>query len=333
MRKTVTVVVLAICSLLCPSCSAHQRPSDRQGGLAAAPARVQSAKIEILSTMLAERGIGEWGFSALVEADGRRILFDTGQRSNVVLDNSGELDIDLSTVTDVVLSHFHGDHTGGLLTLRRELSKKNADAISRVHVAKGIFRRRRSAGGQREANSMIEVKIAFEALGGVFVEHDRPAEVLPGVWVTGPVPRVHSERNWSGNLLIEDGGGWVEDTIPESQALLLDTREGLILLSGCGHAGLINTVDFARSRFEMAPIYAAVGGFHLLDSTDEHLAWTAEKLRNAGLQHFLGAHCTGIEAVYQIREAVRLTRGTCVVGAVGASYSLEGGIQPLSLAK
>ena len=115
--------------------------------------------------------------------------------------------------------------------------------------------------------------------------------------------------------------------------LLLDTREGLILLSGCGHAGLINTVDFARSRFEMAPIYAAVGGFHLLDSTDEHLAWTAEKLRNAGLQHFLGAHCTGIEAVYQIREAVRLTRGTCVVGAVGASYSLEGGIQPLSLAK
>jgi 7,8-dihydropterin-6-yl-methyl-4-(beta-D-ribofuranosyl)aminobenzene 5'-phosphate synthase len=84
--------------------------------------RVKSLKITILSTMLAEEGMGEWGFSALVEADGRRILFDTGLRPETVLQNARHLGIDLSGVTDVVLSHHHGDHTGGLLTLRRELA-------------------------------------------------------------------------------------------------------------------------------------------------------------------------------------------------------------------
>ena len=85
--------------------------------------KVASLKITILSTMLADRGMGEWGFSALVEADGHRILFDTGLHPETVLHNARELGIDLSTVTDVVLSHHHGDHTGGLLALRRELSK------------------------------------------------------------------------------------------------------------------------------------------------------------------------------------------------------------------
>ena len=74
--------------------------------------------------MLADtKGIGEWGFAALVEADGHRLLFDTGARPETVLANARELGVDLADVTEVVLSHHHGDHTGGLLTLRRELAK------------------------------------------------------------------------------------------------------------------------------------------------------------------------------------------------------------------
>ena len=92
----------------------------------------------ILSTMLADtKGLGEWGFAALVEADGRRLLFDTGARPETVLNNARELGIDLSGVTDVVLSHHHGDHTGGLLTLRRELRKANPAALSRAYVGTG----------------------------------------------------------------------------------------------------------------------------------------------------------------------------------------------------
>ena len=95
---------------------------------------VHALKITILSTMLADEGIGEWGFGALVEEDGRKILFDTGARPNTVLENAKELKIDLSDVQDVILSHFHDDHTTGLMTLRREFAKRNPAALSRVHV-------------------------------------------------------------------------------------------------------------------------------------------------------------------------------------------------------
>jgi 7,8-dihydropterin-6-yl-methyl-4-(beta-D-ribofuranosyl)aminobenzene 5'-phosphate synthase len=99
-------------------------------------------KVTILSTMLVGNpasGIGEWGFAAVLEADGRRLLIDTGARAETVLKNAAELKVDLSSIADVVITHNHADHTGGLLTLRRELAKQNPEALSRVHVPKGVF--------------------------------------------------------------------------------------------------------------------------------------------------------------------------------------------------
>src|SRR5262245_7070615 len=90
--------------------------------------KVRALKITVLSTMLADAGIGEWGYAALVEVDGKRLLFDTGARPETVLANAREMRIDLSDVEDMVLSHNHADHTGGLMTLRRELQKKNPKA-------------------------------------------------------------------------------------------------------------------------------------------------------------------------------------------------------------
>lgn len=91
--------------------------------LSVAPANVKNLKITTLSTMLANQGIGEWGYAALVEVDGKKILFDTGRKPETVLKNAEELGIDLSDVEEVFLSHNHGDHTGGLLTLRAALKK------------------------------------------------------------------------------------------------------------------------------------------------------------------------------------------------------------------
>src|SRR5438552_12554248 len=119
--------------------------------------QIHSLKITILSTMLADAGIGEWGFSALVEADGHPILIDTGARPNTVLENARELHIDLSHVEEVVLTHFHADHVGGLLTLRRALQKENPAAISRVHVAQGIFYSRPQKDAS-ESNPMIAIR-------------------------------------------------------------------------------------------------------------------------------------------------------------------------------
>jgi 7,8-dihydropterin-6-yl-methyl-4-(beta-D-ribofuranosyl)aminobenzene 5'-phosphate synthase len=295
--------------------------------------RVKSLKVTILSTMLAEEGMGEWGFAALVEADGRRILFDTGLRPETVLQNARELGIDLSSVTDVVLSHHHGDHTGGLLTLRRELAGKTPTALSRVHVAPGIFSSRRRPGSEEEANPTIAVKSGMEASGAVFVEHGRAKEIYPGVWLSGPVPRPHPERNWGPPASIVTSGGLVADSVPEDMALIIETDRGLVLVIGCGHAGTVNTVDLGRRILGPKPVYAVIGGLHLFAAPDSTLAWTAARLRAVNLGYLLGAHCTGIEAVFRIRELAALGRKRAVVAAVGSSFDASKGIDPLSLAR
>ncbi len=295
---------------------------------------VDSLKITILSTMLTDTiGIGEWGFAALVEADGHRILFDTGRLPDTVLENAKALGVELADIQDVILSHNHADHTGGLVTLRRELSKNNADAVSRTHVGPGIFWGRPP---DPRGPSMPIVKEGYEKTGGSFIEHTKPVEIHPGVWITGPVPRIHPERNYGrgGKVKqVQSPDGPVEDNIPESQSLVVNTARGLVVMSGCGHAGIINIVDYARKIVGPAPIHAVLGGFHLMEATDDQLAWTGEKLREMKVENLIGAHCTGIEALFRLRDGTGLARETAVVGAVGASFSLEKGIDPLMLAR
>lgn len=292
---------------------------------------IRQLKITVLSTMLADQGIGEWGFAALVEADGHRILVDTGARPETVLTNIHDLHLDLSDVREVVLTHNHDDHVGGLVTLRRELMKKNPAALSVAHVGKGIFYSRPKDG--REENVMLDLRKDYESTGGKFIEHDSPVELFPGAWLSGPVPRPYPEHNWSSLGKVQTPEGLVEDTIPEDQSLVLNTPKGLVVVSGCGHAGVVNTLTFAEKEFPSTPVYALVGGFHLFPATDQQLDWTAEKLKGFGVSYLIGAHCTGIEAVYGLRQRLNLSRQSAVVGAVGATFVLGEGIHPGMIAQ
>lgn len=294
--------------------------------------RVSNVEIKILSTMLADEGFGEWGFAALVEVDGKRILFDTGANEDTVQRNLKVLNLDLSAVDVVILSHNHADHTTGLMPLRRQVAAKSPQALSKVYVGQGIFWPRIEGNGKAD-DRMGEIKRAFEATGGSFVEISKPTEILPGMWLTGPVPRVHPERNWSTLGKVRRDGQDVEDTVPEDMALVFQTEQGPVELFGCGHAGVINTLEHVRKSIDARPVKAVIGGLHLFLNDDKQLAWTAGQLKSFGLQQLVGAHCTGIEAVFRIREIAGLTRQTCVVGAVGASYSLTKGINPMRVAK
>ncbi len=300
---------------------------------------VKAVKVTVLSTMLVggagANGIGEWGFAAVLEADGRRILIDTGARAETVLKNVTEMKIDLADITDVVLTHNHGDHTGGLIALRREFMKKNPRALSRVHVPLGIFLSRRTPAGV-ETNGLTPIKAEYEGLGGAFVEHATPFALAPGVWLLGPVPRVHPERNWGGlggGGLLQTPAGPIEDNVPEDTAVVVNTPNGLVVISGCGHAGIVNTLEYARKTVRDVPVEAAIGGFHLFAATDAVLQWTGERLRAFGVRHLLGAHCTGIEAVFRLRQVTGLARSTAVVGAVGSSFTLGAGIASPPLAR
>jgi 7,8-dihydropterin-6-yl-methyl-4-(beta-D-ribofuranosyl)aminobenzene 5'-phosphate synthase len=325
------VFVLAVLALMFAGAAempARPRPQTANPAADARP-EVKALKITILSTMLADEGIGEWGFSALVEADGHKILFDTGARPGTVLENAKELKLDLSDVRDVVLSHFHDDHTTGLMTLRREFMKTNPNAFSRVYVAQGIFLERRG----KDFNPMIAMKKEFEDTGGKFVVVDQPQEIVPGVWLTGPVPRTYPEKNYPGGIEVKEGDEWVEDNVPDDQSLVFNTARGLVLLAGCGHSGLINTLEFARKTIRTAPVGAAIGGFHLYNAKDEQIDWTAEKLKEYQTAQILGAHCTGIESVYRLRAKMGLSRHNCVVGTIGATFDLNDGIKTGSIAR
>jgi 7,8-dihydropterin-6-yl-methyl-4-(beta-D-ribofuranosyl)aminobenzene 5'-phosphate synthase len=293
---------------------------------------LHTLKITILSTMLADPGVGEWGLAALVEADGHKILFDTGARPRTVLENARELKIDLSDVEDVVLSHFHHDHTGGLMTLRQELMKTNPRALSRAHVGEGIFLQRRFKGNEN-ANQMIATKAEYEATGGKFIIHEKPEEIVPGVWLTGPVPRPNAEKNWQVGVEMKVDGKWIDDTLPEDQSLLFQTEKGLVLLSGCGHAGVVNTIEYARTTLGPQKVFAAVGGFHLYELSNEKLNWTAAKLKEYGVTQILGAHCTGIESLFKLRESMGLTKKTVLVATIGARFDLASGVETGSIAR
>lgn len=294
--------------------------------------RVSSLEITILSTMLADDGFGEWGFAALVEADGHRILFDTGANEDTVARNLKALRIDLAGVEQVILSHNHGDHTTGLLPLRRQHAAASPKTLQSLLVGPGIFWPRVGPGG-RVDERMAGVRRDYEATGGRVTEVGRPLRLQPGVWLTGPVPRVHPERNWSSLGKVRSDAGEVEDTVPEDMALAVQTGKGLVLLFGCGHAGVINTLEHVRTAIDPSPVNTIIGGLHLFAADEAHLSWTASQLKKFGVQQVVGAHCTGVEAVYRIRELAGLTRQTCMVGAVGASYSLDKGINPLRIAK
>jgi 7,8-dihydropterin-6-yl-methyl-4-(beta-D-ribofuranosyl)aminobenzene 5'-phosphate synthase len=296
-------------------------------------AQIHTLKVTLLSTMLVGEtmGMGEWGFSALVEADGHRLLLDTGAHPETVLQNARDLHIDLSNVREVILTHNHWDHVSGLMALRKEMMKTNPSALSVVHVAQGIFYSRPSQQG--EGNTMIALKKEYEATGGKFIVHEDAAEIFPGAWLTGPVPRKYPERNWSSSGRVQTTEGVVEDTIPEDQSLVLNTPEGLVVVTGCGHAGIINILTFARSEYPEQPVQAVIGGLHLFAATDESLNWTADKLKDFKVANLIGAHCTGVEAVYRIRERLGLPRSSAVVGSVGSTYVLGEGIHPGPLAQ
>lgn len=293
---------------------------------------ISAARITLLSTMLADGDeLGEWGFSALVEVDGKLFLFDTGANPDLVLNNARTLKIDLSPVEDVIVSHNHSDHTGGLLTLRRELMRVNPRAMSRAHVSAGIFTPRWTTAGADD-NGLTPLKTPFEAMGGQFIVHEGAAELMPGVWFTGPVPRPQDETNWNPGLMMDSPKGRIQDNVPEDGALVMLTEQGSLILTGCGHAGIVNIADDAQALTHKAPVLAVVGGLHLFSKPDKVVDWTGEQLKSKGVRYLLAAHCTGIEATFRLRRVMGLTRQTCVVGATGASYSLAGGISPGKIA-
>jgi len=279
-------------------------------------------EITILATNIANfGGVGEWSFSALLESENNSILFDTGYDENTVLHNAKLLSKDLSKVEKVILSHFHGDHTGGLIKLRKTYMAENPDAFSKVYVAKGFFEQRYDVDGNLRGfiggfNDVNDFLSASTQIGIEFIIIDEPYQIAKDLILSGPVERVFEDVVVSPGFFIKENGELTSDILKDDQSLGIKTNKGWYMMSGCGHAGMMNTAHKFQ-KIENLDVYGAIGGFHLFRSSDDEIIETANSLKNFGLKQLVGGHCTGIHAARKIADIASISRDNLSHGAIG----------------
>ncbi|MFC2067061.1 MBL fold metallo-hydrolase [Chloroflexota bacterium] len=256
-------------------------------------------KITTLSENTANSGfLAEWGLSMLVEADGMKVLFDTGAGFSAVY-NAQLLGVDLSVVDRVVLSHGHYDHTGGLDNVLRRAGPKEIIAHPAVWEKKHTRRR-----GERERYSGIPfARERLEALGASFTLSREPVKLSQNMMTIGEIPMVTDYEKVDDGLYVKEGGRQRPDTLDDDLALIIDTDFGLVVILGCAHRGIVNTLRRSQKLTGKELIYAAIGGTHLYRASEERLRKTAAELKAMGVQRLGVSHCTGfVASAYLARE-------------------------------
>jgi 7,8-dihydropterin-6-yl-methyl-4-(beta-D-ribofuranosyl)aminobenzene 5'-phosphate synthase len=258
---------------------------------------------QIRITLLAEntargRGIlGEHGLSYWIQTPFGNTLFDTGQ-GMVLRSNADILGIDLSATDAIVLSHGHYDHSGGLEAARHLAPQ----AKIYMHPDAPIIRfSEKKDGSMRAAYTPYFSEYGWAQAEKECVWTAKPTEVSSGLFATGEVPRL-IEYEDTGGVFSLDPAGKKTDEILDDQSLYLPTPRGTIVVLGCAHAGVLNTIEYIRTLTGEAPIRAVLGGMHLLHATPERLRLTYDRFKTWKIPLLAPCHCTGVGAIAGFRH-------------------------------
>jgi len=258
---------------------------------------MNEVKLTILVDNIADQGLThEHGFSCWVEVGGRKLLFDTGQGA-AFAENAEKLSVDIKEADLIVLSHGHYDHTGGLTVAASkapgaDIYAHPVSTIPRYSIRDGAAKRIGMGQPAREVMNAETDRIQMAM---------KPIEVIEGVGVTGPIPRNTTYEDTGGPFYL-DPDGLHTDPIIDDQAMWIRTTQGLVVVVGCSHAGLVNTLRYALKVSGEERLHAVLGGFHLNRASEERLQRTMAELEKIGFDHIVPCHCTGDAAVQRLRD-------------------------------
>ncbi len=256
------------------------------------------------------RTLAEHGMSMLVEAvsGGRafRVLFDLGASFEVLGRNARAMGVDLLSVDAVVLSHAHYDHTGGLegFLRWREESDPPGDLLLVFHPS--LLRPAYALSPFLRPIGLPGGPRALEGLKGVEIVSSRgPVPLGPGLWTSGEVPRREPLETTPPHMFRLSGDGLERDSLEEDLSIFAVVKgAGGVVLCGCCHAGILNVLSLFREMAPGVPIFAVVGGLHLVGASRERMDLTAERLRSSGVRMVVAGHCTGFEAMCALKSAL-----------------------------
>ncbi len=297
--------------------------------------------------------LAEHGFSAMVDFPGEsaegnssgettengRILWDAGVTSIALMENLRRMEIDPRDFGVIALSHGHHDHYAALseflaamnlgvksrewaepITEDKVIAMKNANRVG-VIAHPAAFRERwwKKKDGTMEGPFENPPRLEWEARGAVIWCTEAPYQLKPGCWTTGYVPRRSFEQSGrSDQLYYRQGDILNHDDLDEDQAIVINVKDkGLVILSGCAHAGIVNTVNYAREISGVDRVWAIIGGFHLVRSTTEEIQVTIDAIRALKPMLLVPSHCTGFEAMCAFSQQMP---DQYVPGVVGATY-------------
>jgi 7,8-dihydropterin-6-yl-methyl-4-(beta-D-ribofuranosyl)aminobenzene 5'-phosphate synthase len=256
-------------------------------------------KITTLSENTANYGfLAEWGLSILIEVDGMRILMDTGLSFSAV-HNAQLLGIDLSTIDQIVLSHGHADHTGGLREVLKIKGEVEVIAHPDIWALKYV---RRDEEKEEQYNGIPFSRVELENRGARFNLAKEPIHITEHVMTTGKIPMLSSYEDIEDNLFVKEGDMLKPDRLADDLALVIDTDFGLVAILGCAHRGIINTLRHAQNLTGKNLVYAAIGGTHLFRASDERIERTIADLKEMGIQRMGVSHCTGFRSSARLAQ-------------------------------